>query len=66
MNPHSKMPLKYFLGWLAALWLLGGSGIARYPYTNSLGPLFSVLFLAAISYGLARLGWRLGWFRKTP
>lgn len=58
------MPVKYFLGWLAAVWLITAPGIVRHEYTTVAGVAFSVLILAGIAYGLAQLGWHLGWFRK--
>jgi hypothetical protein len=65
MTTPPKMPLKYFLGWWAALLCLWGPSGSRYGYTTTSGVVIAVLLLTALSYGLARLGWRLGWFRKT-
>lgn len=66
MIPQPKMSLKYFAGWWAALCIISRPGMASAEEYSVTGTVVAYLLLTALSYGLARLGWRLGWFRKTP
>ncbi len=61
------MTLRYALGWWAAMVVLVWAPAARKANEsggNIVGILISLTIVTLISYGLARLGWRYGWFRK--
>lgn len=61
------MTLRYALGWWAALVIIWGpraTQSARDGISNATGVFISLILITVLAYALARLGWRLGWFRK--
>ncbi len=64
-DPRKPMPVRYAVGWWAALTMLSGRNLAQASETDGPGVVFWMLaVITVIAYGLARLGWRYGWFRK--
>jgi hypothetical protein len=57
------MPLKYALGWWAAIVIIAGPTGSR-AQTTIAGIFASLIIITVLSYVLARIGWRRGWFRK--
>lgn len=65
MKPPYKapMPLKYALGWWAALVLIAGpTGSRADQYSSPTAIFISLILLTLVSYVLARIGWARGWF----
>ncbi len=61
----APMPVRYALGWWAALVIIAGPvGSRSGQYQTPSAIFLSLSLLTLIAYVLARIGWARGWFRK--